>query len=142
MGYHVPNKIPRLKNLTADERLVESTFADWFEADPDGAAAAYRKAIESNALGDGPTIYNTDDAKMLSKDYASRKENRSMYNLSVHQTANAIAKRAFLSKLDEIAQMPEGERHVMVTAGGCASGKGFACGKIPEVTELVGRSPS
>ena len=139
MGYHVPNKIPRLKNLTSDERLVESTFADWFEQDPDGAAAAYRKAIESGAIGDGPTIYSVDDCKRLSRDYESRKENRSLYNLSVHQTANAIAKRAFLSKLDEIASKPEGERHVMVTAGGCGGGKGYACGKIPEVSELVAK---
>ena len=115
-----PKKVPRVPNLTDLERAVESTFADWYEEDPHRAAAEYRKRIESGKLGDGPNVYNTDDCKTLSADWTASIENRGLYNNSTFQTANAICKLAFLTKLDEIAKLPEDQRTAFVTAGGVA----------------------
>lgn len=135
-GYRIPKKIPRVANLTPIEQAVEDTFAEQYEKDPHATAAAYRKAIEAGEIGDGPTIYNTDDAKMLSSDYSMSLENRSVYNMSVHQTANAIAKLAFVSKLNDIAKLPEGERKVLITAGGVAAGKGHALKANEDVAKM------
>jgi hypothetical protein len=61
----------------------------------------------------------------------------------VHQTANAIAKRAFIKKLDELAKLPDGDpqKSVLVTNGGVASGKGYCLGNVEEtkkITQQVG----
>jgi hypothetical protein len=85
-------------------------------------------------IGDAPNIFNTDDAKLLSPDYNPKgvspdlvKNARGLYNITVHQTANALAKRAFLKYLDDtVVHLPEDKRIVLVTSGGCAAGKGFA----------------
>jgi len=130
-----PGEIPRLPNLTTHEREVESRFADTYERDPQAMVDAYRATVQNN-------VFNTDDAKMLSPDYNPPKEMertreeinalRSRNNVLVHQTANAIAKTAFLQRLDEL---PPGSG-VLVTAGGCASGKGFALGHVEQAKAL------
>jgi hypothetical protein len=64
---------------------------------------------------------------------------RGLYNVAVHQTANAIAKKAFLGHLDELAQLPPGDpkRTVLATSGGVASGKGYALSNIPEAKSIA-----
>lgn len=135
-----PGEIPRLPNLTFEEREVETRFADTYERDPQVMVDAYRATVQNN-------VFNTDDAKMLSPDYNPPKELgmsrdevndlRSRNNVLVHQTANAIAKTAFLQHLDEL---PPGSS-VLVTAGGCAAGKGYAIGHVEQaraLTSIVG----
>lgn len=130
-----PGEIPRLPNLTFEEREVESHFADAYERDPQALVDAYRETVKSN-------VFNTDDAKMLSPDYNPPKELghtrdevndlRSRNNVLVHQTSNAIAKTAFLQRLDEL---PAGSS-VLITAGGCAAGKGYAIGHVEQAKAL------
>lgn len=164
-----PSKIPRLNNLTADERKAESNFADAFESDPDGMAAEFMRQVMYEGIADGPNVFATDDAKLLSGDWNPhgaelapilkkqknkepltpeeqqvlddklevQKAHNALYNTATHQTANAVAKRAFLKYLDEVvSQLPEERRTVLVTAGGVASGKGFAIGNVPEVSKI------
>jgi hypothetical protein len=147
-----PREIPRLPNLTEKERKAETDFAEAYLADPDGVVEELNKrrnkvvGKDENGnpkyqIGDGPNVFSTDDAKVLSPDYnpqgVSEDENknaRGTFNTPLHQTANAIAKRAFLSYLDTL---PEDKKTVLVTAGGCASGKSFACSKVAKVSNLV-----
>lgn len=139
-----PAQIPRLPNFTRDERGVEGRFARLFEKHVDALVSEYQRRLDNREIGDAPNIYNTDDAKLLSGDYNPRgvpkQDNldaKSRYNLAVHATANAIAKRAFVKKLDEIAQMPEDKRRVLVTSGGVAAGKGYAIGKVEKVNAIA-----
>lgn len=140
-----PKDLPRLPNLTPDERAIEERFASRYEKDPDGMANEFRTML-GNGLGSGPTIFSTDDAKMLDpswkgpggKDLSQDTKNfRALYNTSLHQTANAVAKRAFIQHLDDVvSKLPEDQRRVLVTAGGVASGKDFAIGKVEEAKEI------
>lgn len=139
-----PKEIPRLRNLTEKERAAETRFADAFLADPDGMADFYREQLKAGKVGDAPNVFNTDDAKLLSPDYnpdgedAAVKDARGTYNLAVHQTANAVAKRAFLRHLDEVvAGLPEDQKVVLVTSGGVASGKGYALKNAPGTSDLA-----
>lgn len=135
-----PPGIPRLPNLTRKERAAEEDFASKFEANPNKVAREYYEA----ATAQGGITFSTDDAKLLSDHYnpeGSDEENkkaRAELNLAVHQTANAIAKRAFLTRLDALADLPEDDpmRAVLVTSGGVASGKGFALRNSPEAADL------
>ena len=123
-----PPAIPRLPNLTADEREVEGRFASAFEEDPMALVDEYLDRLAQGKIGDAPNVFSTDDAKLLSPDYnpsgsdADKKDAMGRYNVVVHQTANAIAKKAFLKKLDELAALPEGDpkRSVLMTNGGVA----------------------
>lgn len=135
-----PPPINRLPNLNDKERSAESRFASAYEKDPDGMAKEYRARLAQGEIGDGPNVFATDDAKLLSPDYNPSgsddevKEARALYNAAVHQTANAMAKRAFIQHLEENAG---GEnKTILVTAGGVAAGKGFALNSIEESNSL------
>lgn len=140
-----PGKIPRLPNLTAEERAAESRFADAYEADPDAMVKAYRDKLASREIGDAPNVFATDDVKLLSPDYNPEgdkdaiMEGRANFNTATHQTANAVAKRAFVQRLDELAKLPpdDPQRTVLITSGGVASGKGYALGNVKEASDLV-----
>jgi hypothetical protein len=133
-----PPGIPRLPNLTKPERYVEQTFVEWFEDNPDEAVASFREKMASGEIGDGPNVFATDEAKMLHPVYAANLENRAKYNLSLHQTANAIAKRAFVDHLDDVVMnLPEDKRHVLITAGGVAAGKGYSIANNPDVKSIA-----
>lgn len=133
-----PSEIPRLPNLSLEQRDVEDRFATGYLANPERYVAKYRRALEAGKVGVAPNVYATDDVKMLNKDWNPgrakvgeslpkvSKEAMAKYNTAVHATANAISKKAFLQKLDEIAALPEGDplKSVLVTNGACASGKG------------------
>jgi hypothetical protein len=123
-----PAKLPRLPNLREDEKKYEERMNDAFEKNPDGAAKAFFESCEKNNW-----VFETDAAKNLLPEWSrpdlpkdektvhpERAEFRGKYNAVLHQAANAIAKRAFLSRLDDIAKMPEEKRKVLVTSGGVA----------------------
>jgi hypothetical protein len=121
MSVPPPPPIERVPNLTPHERAVESDFKNAYEKAPDRMAANYRKLALAQAATKGePPTFATDDAKVLSHDWSeknltARMINRSTLNVPLHQTANALAKRAFLQHLNTLK---EGD-HVLVTVGGC-----------------------
>jgi hypothetical protein len=136
MAVPPPPEVPRLPNLNQEERHVEERFARTFESFPDEMANAYAEMVKNS---DKPNTFETDAAKKLSSawndaDLDKRAEKRARYNLSLHQTANAIAKRAFEK---HVASLPAGS-DILVTVGGCGAGKGYAQKNVPEVAPLAG----
>lgn len=147
-----PSKIPRLPNLNPEERAVENEFATMFEQNPDGMADQAIQAM-ANGMGDGPNIFATDEMKGLFSKWKGTKvatpdgksdlspetkEFRSRYNTALHQTANAIAKRAFVRYLDTVvAKQPPEQRNILVTAGGVAAGKGYAIANVGSVNQIA-----
>jgi hypothetical protein len=136
-----PPPVGRLPNLTVHERMVESEFMDAYHADPDGMAGKFRGIIEKTTKEGEPPTFGTDDAKVLARcwmhdDIAKRAENRATLNNPLHQTANAIAKRAFVQELDKLKKGDE----IMVTVGGCGAGKGYALKNVPEALAMKSRS--
>jgi hypothetical protein len=132
-----PDSIGRLPNLDEKQRKVESRFAGKYLADPDKMVDKYLKALRKGKVGAAPNIFATDDVKMLNPDWNPGKHREgeklgedsrkamAKYNAAVHQTANALSKRAFLKYLDDVVmKLPEDKRSVLVTNGGCAAGKG------------------
>ena len=118
-----PPPIPKLPNLTERERKVEQTFIDKFMQDPDGVAQQYRELIRGTSK---PYTFETDQAKCLSDDWNDenkelQRDKRHRNNNALHQTANAIVKRAFLQHLNTLQPGDS----VLVTVGGCGAGKGF-----------------
>jgi len=141
-----PQPIPRLPNLTVEERSAEHRFATAFETHPEELVDFYLKKLKSGEIGDAPNVFSTDDAKLLSPDYNPAgksdeeiRDARSTLNLAVHQTANAVAKRAFMKHLDTLQSLPEGHPHktVLITSGGVASGKGYALGNVDEASSIA-----
>lgn len=140
-----PPKLPRLSGLRDDEKKYEERMNDSFEKNPEGAAKAFLESCEKNNW-----VFETDAAKNLLPEWSrpdlpadektvhpERAEFRGKYNAVLHQAANAIAKRAFISRLDEIAKMPEDKRKVLVTSGGVAAGKGSALAAQPDLAKSV-----
>jgi hypothetical protein len=140
-----PKQLPRLANLREDEKKYEERMNDAFEKNPEGAAKAFLESCEKNNW-----VFETDAAKNLLPEWSrpdlpkdektvhpERAEFRGKYNAVLHQAANAIAKRAFVSRLDEIAKMPEDKRKVLVTSGGVAAGKGSALAAQPDLAKSV-----
>ena len=142
-----PPGVPKLPNLTHEERAIETRFADAFERDPNGTAQAFGEIAKKNNY-----VFETDGAKALLADWKrddlppdkpgepmnlERAKARSLYNTALHQTANAIAKRAFITRLDEIAKMAPGDRKILVTSGGCAAGKGVGLAARPDLPKSV-----
>ncbi len=137
MSVPPPPGIGRLPNLNEKQREVEARFAEAYVSDPDKMARKYLKALRKRKVGEYPNVFATDDVKALNGDWnpsnigmgekLDKKTKKAMakYNAAIHQTANAVAKRAFLIYLDEVvADLPEEQRSVLVTNGGCAAGKG------------------
>ncbi len=134
-----PPPIGRLPNLTEHERAVERAFVEHYENNPDQVANDFREVIKADTKPGDPPTFGTDDAKKLNDSWShpdqdTRANNRATLNLALHQTANAICKRAFLQELDTLSPGSE----ILVTVGGCGAGKGFALGKHgpPEVQGL------
>lgn len=141
-----PPGIPRLPNLKPKQRDVESRFADAFTEAPDHFTDKYLKALAKGKVGVAPNVFATDDVKMLNRDWnpsklrvgeeldKDTKKAMSKYNTAVHQTANAIAKRAFLKHLDGLEKLPDGnpKKSVLVTNGGCAAGKGSTLSHVED----------
>lgn len=129
----VPDEIPNIPNLTAEERAAEQRFSDAYEKDPGAMASAYREQVLKHS--ENGNTFNTDDAKMLSGDYNNGDpEAKAFYNVAVHGTANAVAKRAFVDHLEENKGLPDDEKIIVVTSGGVAAGKGFSVAQSPEIS--------
>jgi len=121
----------RLPNLTPDEREAETKALEWAfdrEGGIDKAAADYDYAI-ALGLGDGRKTFGTDDVKAMMPMWNKDNDTKAKYNTAVHQAANAVAKRAFLQKLDKLKP----GQSVMITAGGVAAGKGYAIDNAPGI---------
>ena len=142
-----PPKLPKLRNLTKEEAEIESLMNEGIEKDPEGAAKAFLDITKDNNW-----VFETDGAKALLPQWTrpdlqpdekgqpihpERANFRGKFNAIIHQGANAIAKRAFLSRLDDIAKMPEDRRKVLVTSGGVAAGKGSALAAQPDLARSV-----
>lgn len=142
-----PPALPRLNNLRDDEKALEDRMNSILEKNPEGATEAFLEVAKDNKW-----VFETDAGKELLPEWSrpdlppdergkpvhpERAEFRGKYNAVLHQAANAIAKRAFLSRLDEIAKMPEDKRKVLVTSGGVAAGKGSALAGRPDLVESV-----
>ncbi len=142
----IPDRIPVLPNLIGRERRVENAFREKYHQNPDGMADQFIEIAQKiGQKKGGPPEFGTDDAKMLAKHWQSpeleqdkeqRSKNRAMLNTALHQTANAIAKRAFVKHLDTLKP---GDK-VMVTVGGVGAGKGYALKNVDRVRELKSQS--
>ncbi len=135
-----PPPIPRLQNLTERERAAETAFATAYEQNPHKLAGDFLALTRHMTKPGEPPTFGTDDAKVLTdawsvEDVNERAQNRATLNTPLHQTANAIAKRAFLMHLDTLKPGNE----ILVTCGGCGSGKGFALKAIPKAKEMKSR---
>jgi len=133
-----PPNVGRVPNLTPHERSVEDAFMKHFQSDPDGVSSQFLKLVKS--MGDPPT-FGTDDAKCLTDAWShpdpdTRAQNRATLNVALHQTANAIAKRAFVQHLDTLSEGDE----ILVTVGGCGAGKGFALKNNPDALEMKSKA--
>lgn len=142
-----PPGVPRLPNLNDTERAIESKFADTFEENADDMANEFLKHAEKENW-----VFETDAAKSLMPEWTrsdlppdekgkpihpERAVARALFNTALHQTANAVAKKAFLKRLDQIEKLPEDQRKVLVTSGGVAGGKGSALRAKPELARSV-----
>lgn len=134
-----PPALLPLPNLTPHERRVEKKFMDAYNKNPDKMAKDFLKLVTSTTKPGEAATFGTDDAKALTNAWhdpkmslEQRSINRATLNTPLHQTANAIAKRAFLKHLDTLKKGDE----VMVTVGGCGSGKGFAIKNVPLVLDM------
>jgi hypothetical protein len=140
-----PPKIPRLPGLPPETRAVEEAFASLFEDNTEEMVDDYLTKLMAGKMGEKPGVFSTDDAKLLSPDYAAegRPEKellaaRARCNLALHQTANALAKRAFIKHLDTVvAKLPTEKRRILVTSGGVAAGKGFAIKNVKDVSDVT-----
>jgi hypothetical protein len=133
-----PPSIPRLDGLDEKSAHAQEAFIAHYEANPDEVAGKFRELVTSQ---EGTPVFGTDDAKALTdvwseSDPDKRAENRATMNLALHQTANAIAKRAFVQHLDTLE---EGD-NILVTVGGCGAGKGFALGNVDAAIELKNKA--
>jgi hypothetical protein len=142
-----PPPLPRLVKLRPDEKKFEDRFNSVVEKDPDGAARSFYNTAAKNNW-----VFETDGAKALMPEWSrpdlppdekgkpihpERAKVRGKYNAVLHQGANAVAKKAFLKRLDDIAKLPEDQRKVLVTSGGVAAGKGSALAAQPDLAKSV-----
>lgn len=133
--------IPRLAKLTREERTHETAFAGQAEKHWDESVSTFYKASWDDELH--TFVFETDGAKKLYAPYGAGKKPktpeqaqvRAAANHALHPTAVAIARAAFLKRLDELARLPTTDVHrsVFVTNGGCAAGKGSLCDLVAQM---------
>jgi hypothetical protein len=129
-----PPKLQPLPGLTPHERKAEQDFMLNYEMNPEKVAGDYWKIVQASTKPGEPKTFSTDDAKVLSDAWNKdvpvglRSINRATLNTVLHQTANAIAKRSLLAELDTLKPGDQ----VLVTVGGCGSGKGFCVNNVPQ----------
>jgi hypothetical protein len=122
--------IPGFGLLSKLERKHETQFADAVRRDPETYVAGAQALAKAELI---PT-YEVDAMKRMHEPYGTGKkpahpEQRALrlgINHALHPTAVAVARLAFLQKLDELKNLPDGDpkKSVFVTNGGCAAGKG------------------
>lgn len=137
----VRDGVPRHRRLSAAERAAETRFADWAQDHaPDALEAALRLARAAGS--DEQPIFEVDGLKRLVPEYGAEGKPgspaefrfRLEHNHALHPTAVALARLAFLTRLDELAALPDGDplKQVFVTNGGCAAGKGSLTGIVKD----------
>ena len=139
-----PPKLPRLAGLSKDEAAIEEKMNAMVESHPDKMAQAFYDIAKTKNW-----VFETDGAKTLMPEWSrpdlppekkgeplhpERAKARAKYNAVMHQGANAIVKKAFLSRMDEIAKLPPEQRKILVTSGGVAAGKGSMLAAKPELS--------
>lgn len=128
-----PPKLPRLAGLSKDEAEIEEKMNTMVESHPDKMAQAFYDLAKAKNW-----VFETDGAKALMAEWSrpdlpqekkgeplhpERAKARAKYNAVLHQGANAIVKKAFLSRMDEIAKLPPEKRKILVTSGGVEIGR-------------------
>lgn len=124
--------VPRFELLSPAERAHETAFAAEVEADIEHYVQGADILSVDTTLK--TCLFEVDAMKRLydmwgagsSPAGAGERQVRAEANHALHPAAVAVARLAFLKRLDELAALPEGDpkRNVFVTAGGCAAGKG------------------
>ena len=154
-----PPKLHRLNGLGEAQQKVEEDWNSQIESNADAMTDAYLKSVMDDAAASGgPPEFVTDNVKLLQPDYRGKQQEytdkdgkkkmvatpetqawRAKNNVLLHQGANAVAKKAFLKTLDELAKLPNGDprKSVLVTSGGVGSGKGFALKKGPDEAKAL-----
>jgi hypothetical protein len=125
--------VPRQQRLSAAEREVETGFAEWVQTRVHDAVDAALRLAEAAGSADQP-VFEVDGMKRLVPEYGAAGKPASpaefrfrlAHNHALHPAAVALARLAFLGRLDALAKLPEGHelKQVFVTNGGCAAGKG------------------
>lgn len=125
--------IPRLRHLSAEERAVETRVAMTVERAPERALEGARRLATAAGSAAQP-VFEVDAVKHLFEGYgigrapASPEEMRFRLtrNHALHPAAVAVARLAFIERLDALQSLPAGDpgRVIFVTGGGCAAGKG------------------
>lgn len=135
-----PPKLHRLNGLTEAQQKVEEDWNSQIESDTDAMTDAYLKSVMDDAAASGgPPEFVTDNVKLLQPDYRGKQQEftdkdgkkkmvatpetqawRASNNVLLHQGANAVAKKAFLKTLDDLAKLKDGDprKSVLVTSGG------------------------
>jgi hypothetical protein len=154
-----PPKLHRLNGLNEAQQKVEEDWNSQIESNTDAMTDAYLKSVMDDAAASGgPPEFVTDNVKLLQPDYRGKQQEftdkegkkkmvatpetqawRAKNNVLLHQGANAVAKKAFLKTLDDLAKLPDGDprKSVLVTSGGVGSGKGYALKKGPDQAKAL-----
>lgn len=122
-------------DLSPEEQAVEERLARKIAADPEAAFAAYAKLPETH----GGKVLNTDEARMLSDDYAASKEGRSKWALAVHEPASWVIKQLYSRALASKDTTGNGDGVITFLAGGGGSGKGSSY-KVENISRLLADS--
>jgi hypothetical protein len=125
--------VPRLERLSPAERETETRIAEAVQRDPAGAVEAARR-LAIAAGSPAQPVFEVDAMKYLFHGYGTarapvdeaQRRMRLTQNHALHPSAVAVARLAFLARLDELQALPASDpaRVVFVTSGGCAAGKG------------------
>lgn len=152
-GDSIPEKVPRIKGLSKEQKQIESEFAKNWD-DPKqrekalneiGQMEPFNKGtVETDAIKQLDPKWGKDSRikeiqKAIEKGEASKEmvnelagymKYRQENNTILHQTANVLAKEYFKRQVEA---NPKAE--ILVTSGGCGSGKGY----FLESTDAIGR---
>lgn len=168
-GDDIPERVPRLKGLTAEQKKIESDFAQNWEdpkkreeaikkinamppfnsgtvetdaikqLDPKWGSDARMKELKNKVYGEfdkkGNMVKAPNATPNEKAEFEAQREYRQRNNTLLHQTANVLAKEVMRRKVAEASK--GGDLTVIVTSGGCASGKGFG---LEDIRDHVGKS--
>jgi hypothetical protein len=120
---------------------LQITVNSAFLENPSHFVRSYGSMAAAAAKPGQPVTFSPDEAKAalvpeqwLGKgpgDPEALKFRASGANVALHQAAHACAQLAFVERLDELAKLPadDPKRSILITNGGCGSGKGYALKK-------------
>jgi hypothetical protein len=133
--------IPRWGALTENERKHETAFSSVLEQNLDAMVGEFYQRSRDDKMN--AHVFEVDGAKKLYVAYGGGKapaspdetQVRATANHALHPAAVAIARLAFLQHLDHLKSLDpnDPQRSVLVTNGGCASGKGSLTGMVQDM---------